>query len=370
MIQAKMGTVTKILVDGDEIQELEIRTGGKIEKALNYPDMTGKVQIGNEVVLNTTAVELSLGTGGYHFVLHGPQVPDAKPQKDRHIMKLRYTPMQIATGACEEEGSPYHDIFLKKDSIEGMPVIVGELHSMLPILAGYLKFSLKGCRIAYIMTDKGALPMAFSKHVKALKDIRWLDGTITTGHAFGGDLECLTIYTALLAAKHIIGADITIVIMGPGIVGTGTPLGFTGIEQVEVLHAVYSMRGIPILTPRIGTRDRRQRHQGMSHHTYTVLQHTLVPVHVPLLEEVREWKLESSRHFLHYKKKQNLKDIKEILSPYSMNVETMGRGIEEDPLFFYAVAGAADFAGTILKNSNALSGEADLGQSWRDSTIL
>ena len=370
MIQTRTGRVTKLIYDSDQIQELEILSNGRIEKSINYPVMTGKVGIGDEVLLNTTAVELSLGTGGYHFVLNGPDIPVGTIQKDRHIMKLRYTPMQIATGSCEEEGSPYHSVFLEKESIDGMPVIVGELHSMLPVLAGYLKGSLKECRIAYIMTDKGALPLALSRHIRALKEVSWLDSTITTGHAFGGDLECLTIYTALLAAKHILKADVTIVIMGPGIVGTGTPLGFTGMEQVEILHAISSMGGIPILTPRVGTKDQRQRHQGMSHHTYSVLHHTLASVHVPLLEELREGKLESPRHFLHYKKKESLKDVKNILTPYPLKVETMGRGIDEDPLFFYSVAGAADFAGTILNNSSALADEVDLGRLWRDSIML
>ncbi|RKD25628.1 hypothetical protein BEP19_01405 [Ammoniphilus oxalaticus] len=370
MLQTRKAAVIKIVYDSDEIQELEIISHGKMEKAINYPILTGKVAIGDQVLLNTTAVELSLGTGGYHFVLKGPNPPSGPISREGHIMKLRYTPLQLAVGSCEEEGSPYHAVFLEEDSIEGMPVIVGGLHSMTPILAGYFKNGDCDRRVAYIMTDKGSLPLALSRHARALKELCWLDGTITVGHAFGGDLECVNIYTALLAAKHILRADVTIVAMGPGIVGTSTPLGFTGMEQVEALHAAHSLGGVPILVPRVSGADSRDRHDGISQHTKAILRHTLVPIHVPLLAEVAQtWPLESHGHMFHYKEEEKIRALGDLLAPYPLHVTTMGRGMEQDPLFFKSVAATADFAETIIDHSrDAPFAATDLGSLWRAST--
>ena len=81
------------------------------------------------------------------------------------------------------------------------------------------------------MTDGAALPIYLSKNVDTLKKKGLIDNTITIGSAFGGDYECINIYTALITAKEVLKADVVFVSMGPGIAGTGTKYGFTGIEQ-------------------------------------------------------------------------------------------------------------------------------------------
>ena len=45
--------------------------------------------------------------------------------------------------------------------------------------------------------------MAFSKNVDNLKKMGLIDNTITYGNAFGGDYECINIYTSLITAKEI-----------------------------------------------------------------------------------------------------------------------------------------------------------------------
>ena len=94
-------------------------------------------------------------------------------------------------------------------------------------------------RIAYVMTDGGALPLWFSRTVAALEDV--LCGTVTVGQAFGGDLEAVTVHTALLAAKHVLRADLAIVTQGPGNLGTGTPLGFSGVAAGEAPEGTASV---------------------------------------------------------------------------------------------------------------------------------
>ena len=74
--------------------------------------------------------------------------------------------------------------------------------------------------ISYIMSDGVPLPLVEGKNVAGTK---LAQGTITAGHAFGGDLEAINIYSALAAAAEV-QKPYNYVAMGPGIVGTGTQL--------------------------------------------------------------------------------------------------------------------------------------------------
>ena len=47
----------------------------------------------------------------------------------------------------------------------------------------------------------GCFTSSFSRNIKMLQELNWLQGTITAGHAFGGDLEAINIYSALAAAE-------------------------------------------------------------------------------------------------------------------------------------------------------------------------
>ena len=86
-------------------------------------------------------------------------------------------------------------------------------------------------RLAYVMTDGAALPLALSRpRRRRCATAGLIDATITCGHAFGGDYEAVSVYSALAVARHVVDADAAVVVMGPGIVGTGTRLGFSGIE--------------------------------------------------------------------------------------------------------------------------------------------
>jgi hypothetical protein len=345
MIQTEAAVVKNIIDESQSIQILEVVVGEKIEQALNYPFLTGPVEPGDEVVLNTTAVKLGLGTGGYHYVMHTPKTKSLSTiERPGHIMKLRYTPLQFAVQSCEEQDSPYHQLFTSAHSLAGIPVLVGELHSMLPILVTYIKHIRKESRIAYIMSEGASLSLPLSNHVRMLQQLGWLAGTVTVGQAFGGEIEAVNIYTALLAAKNIVNAEIIIIIMGPGIVGTGTNLGFSGMEQVAHLHAVASLGGLPVLVPRVSAKDSRARHQGISHHTIAVLSHTLTSVEVPLLERLQEQVVPCFiKHYIHYLPWDENNKLDQILSGYPQRISSMNRSYREDPLFFTSVALAADW---------------------------
>ena len=134
--------------------ELEVTTGDGPLRALAYPALTGRPQAGDRVLLNATALELGLGTGGYALVVALPdRLPDSSPLG--HLVKARYTPLQATVLGADEQGSPHHEVLRDADDLGGMPVVVADLHSALPaILAGLRE---AGPRVAaYVMLDGGA----------------------------------------------------------------------------------------------------------------------------------------------------------------------------------------------------------------------
>jgi hypothetical protein len=351
LISWKKGKVKRVLSSVKDIQELEVELDGTTARAWNYSLLTGEALSEDEVYLNTTAVEKNLGSGGFHFVIANLSRIPEHHLGDGHIMKLRYTPYQVKVLSAEEEASPYHRQIKDFTSLEGIPVIVGTLHSMLaPAVAGCLA-ARSSSRIAYLMTDGAALPLSFSKMVRTLKEKGMLVGTVSAGNAFGGDLESVNIYSGLIAAYQVLKAEIIIVTMGPGIVGTGTKWGTTAVEQGEIINAVNVLGGQPIAVPRISFADPRPRHQGVSHHTITALGQVALRESIIALPELaveqREIickQLEKSDILSHHQVV--VKDGRpalQYLAEQGISVKSMGRRPQDDPVFFLApgAAGAA-----------------------------
>jgi hypothetical protein len=351
LISWKKGKVKRVLSSVKDIQELEVELDGTTARAWNYSLLTGEALSEDEVYLNTTAVEKNLGSGGFHFVIANLSRIPEHHLGDGHIMKLRYTPYQVKVLSAEEEASPYHRQIKDFTSLEGIPVIVGTLHSMLaPAVAGCLA-ARSSSRIAYLMTDGAALPLSLSKMVRTLKEKGMLVGTVSAGNAFGGDLESVNIYSGLIAAYQVLKAEIIIVTMGPGIVGTGTKWGTTAVEQGEIINAVNVLGGQPIAVPRISFADPRPRHQGVSHHTITALGQVALRESIIALPEIaveqREIickQLEKSDILSHHQVV--VKDGRpalQYLAEQGISVKSMGRRPQDDPVFFLApgAAGAA-----------------------------
>lgn len=271
MISTIQGVVKEVIYSDSNITIFKAEESGQLHDCINYNQLTGNIRVNDKVILNNTAVELGLGTGGCHFVVANINSFIVSNIGEGHIMKLRYTPMQINCLAAEAQESPHHEVFNSFESLDGMPIIVGTLHSMLAPAAYALKNLEPKLRIVYIMTDGGALPIWLSDTARYLSGKGIICGTVTCGNAFGGDIECINIYTALIAAKEILKADTAIVCMGPGIAGTDTRYGFSGIEQSYIIDAVNNLGGKAIAIPRISFSDSRSRHYGISHHTRMTL---------------------------------------------------------------------------------------------------
>ncbi|HET6456767.1 MAG TPA: DUF3866 family protein [Armatimonadota bacterium] len=348
MLHRKLGTVTKVLSERPGAQEILVGD----DQAINYPDLTGKVEVGDQVLLNTTAVDLDLGTGGVHFVIANLTRPAGKidPEgfRDGHIMKLRYTPLQEAVLSVEEDDSPDQQAIQEFVSLENMPVVCCELHSQIAPVAAALKAGTDyKVRIAYIMTDGAALPIGFSRLVAELKEKGLLDATITCGQAFGGDIEAINVYTGLIAAKQVAKADAAIVCQGPGNAGTGSKFGFSGIQQGEALNAVSVLGGTAIAVLRVSFADPRERHRGLSHHTMTILTDM---VHSPVLVALPDDRfVDQLSNLPHQLKVVDGEPGLAELTHKGVNVTTMGRSIEQDREFFLAASAGGVLAAEILK---------------------
>ena len=349
MLSRKIGEVVEIKKQNGQLDDIRVEINGEIFRAYNYPKMTGEVKVGDKVLLNTTAVELSLGTGGYHYVISNLDNMEADLEGQGHIMKLRYTPMQVRVDSVEDHESKYHDVFEKFETLDGMPVVVGTLHSMLTPFAATYKRLNPNKKLVYIMTDGAALPIYFSMNAATLKDKGLIDSTITFGNAFGGDYECINIYTALITAKEIAKADAVFISMGPGIAGTGTKYGFTGIEQGPILDAISKLGGRPIAIPRISFADMRDRHNGISHHSITIFGEIVnVEVEIPITiyseekdsvikNQIKENNLDK-KHKIEYIENNRTKDD---IDSYGLKVKSMGRNYEQDSEFFDSASSAA-----------------------------
>jgi hypothetical protein len=364
MIQWREGRVAGVRGRRRGVVELDVevtatagRPGGWC-RALAYPELVGEPSPGELVLLNTTALEAGLGTGGWAFVVAVPQRIPAGPQRgEGHLVKARYTPLQAMVLGVDEQGSPHHELLRDADDLLGMPVVVADLHSSLPAVVAGVRAHLPGARVAYVMTDGGALPAWFSRTVAELREAGWLAACVSAGQAFGGDLEAVSVHSALLAARLVVGADLAVVAQGPGNLGTGTRWGFSGVSAGEAVNAAGVLAGRPVGCLRISAADARDRHRGVSHHSLTALGRVaLVPadVVVPLLpgpfgERVRAQAAElaapGGRHRL---VDVALDGLREALEASPVRLSTMGRGLDDDGPAFLAAAAAGRHAGRLV----------------------
>lgn len=358
MLSRARGRVVSVdAVRGDAV-ELTVEIDGEREKAIAYTSLTGPVSAGDEVIVNTTAVRKSLGTGGYHYVMANLDAQDTEEDEAGHVVKARYTPVQHTVLSVEEEDSPERGLIDKFTSLDKMPVVIGQLHSQLaPAAAAVKRLTNRRARVCYVMTDSAALPLALSRSVFELRNLGLLDATVTVGQAFGGEIEAVNIYTGLIAAREVARADAIVVCPGPGNVGTGTTYGFSSIEQGEIVNAVNTLEGTAIAIARISFADPRPRHQGLSHHTITALGRialTRCIIALPMIDQMKLLAIQEqiAHSAISYKHKTRIMDgspgIIE-LQEKGFKMHSMGRSFSEDEEFFLSAAAAGAVAADSLK---------------------
>jgi len=343
----RTGRVARLLSARRGLQRVEVDLGGpEAEPAYALTDLVGPVAEGDEVVVNTTAVELGLGTGGSHVVHWNLSRRDWHRAGGGHVMKLRYTSLQADTGAAEDEPG-----YTPPADLGGRPVVACFLHSQLPCVAAAFAAAAPHRRLVYVMTDAGALPLALSDTAAALADAGLLAATVTTGHAFGGDHEAVNLASALDVAVACAGADAVVVAPGPGVVGTGTGRGFSGLAVASAIDAAAQAGGRPVLAVRFSQADQRERHRGVSHHVTTALSSAHHRALVPIPAGERPDPLPPALAVHELRTVADVPDVDALLRAAGLAVTTMGRSAADDPAFFRWSAAAGFIAGVLAVTS-------------------
>lgn len=328
---------------------------GTTMRALAYPELVGRPEPGDRVLLNAGALLMGLGTGGYALVVAlpdrlPPDPPRAAGTRDAgHLVKARYTPLQPILLGVDEDTSPHRGLLAEADDLAGLPAVTADLHSALPAILAGIRADAPHCRVAYLLTDGGALPAWFSRTLAGLRDE--LAGTVTVGQAFGGDLEATNVHTGLLAARHVLRADVAIVAQGPGNLGTGTPWGFSGVAVGEAVNAIATLGGRPVGSLRISAADLRPRHRGVSHHSLTAYGRVaLAPAELVVpdgLEPGLAREVDTALAPLaarHRIVRVPIDGLDAALRAAAVPLSTMGRGLDADHAYFLAAAAAGRYA--------------------------
>jgi hypothetical protein len=370
--------------DGPE-QDLVVELDGRLRRAVADVALVGAAEVGDEVIVNVQALDLGLGSGGFDIVhvnltrgLSGDGVPGG------NVMKLNYTSLQHTVTTIEDE---------KLRLPVERPVAVLALHGQLAATAWAFAQAAPQSRLGYVQTEGGALPGGHSRTVRTLRQSGLLAGHLTAGAAYGGEGEAITTAGALHHGLRTLGWDAAVCGPGPGIVGSGSPLGHGGMCALDSAHASLALGCPTLLVARMSSGDDRSRHRGISHHTLTVLDLLLEPVTValpagmrsPVGAELRaglgavfdepipgragvavdvERPVRVTRHDW----RRAVVDLPSFASS-GLPVETMGRGLTEDSLFFAAaLAGGSVLAELAeqplndpLHSQGALAADAKLG---------
>jgi Protein of unknown function (DUF3866) len=231
-----------------------------------------------------------------------------------HVVKLPYTPAQVALPHAEESGDA-------GSRLDGMPVVCCSVHSQVaPVCT-----ALAGLRVAYVQLEGGALPLALSDSIRALRERGLIAATASVGACFGGDVECVSPWSALAWAKAA-DHDVAVCSVGPGIVGTGSRLGHGGLAAATAANATIGLGGRAVVAARISEADDRERHQGVSHHTRAVLDLCLGDVVVADDADTEGWEEACS----------------------GLPLSHMGRGPDDDRAFFASAYAAGVAARKLL----------------------
>jgi len=331
MLVLREGIVTEVGPIAPEQQLLVDLPGRGPRAATADTALIGPCEVGDAVIVNTQAADLALGSGGFDVVhvnltrgLSGEGIAGA------HVMKLNYSSLQHAVLPVEDGSDRLPP---------AKPVGVCFLHGQLAPFAWAVAQAREGTRLGYVQGGGGALPGGHSRTVIELREQGLLAGTITAGASYGGEAEAITLAGGLAHGIGELGWDAVVVAPGPGIIGSGSRLGHGGMAALDAAHTALALGCPVVVAPRMSNGDARDRHQGCSHHTQTVLDLLLAPVNVAAPQDAGD---EITRGCGH-----NVVELDVDLAGYGASGlpgTTMGRSIEDDPLFF----GAALAGGMLL----------------------
>ena len=213
-----------------------------------------------------------------------------------------------------------------------MPVVCCSLHSqVVPAAAGVGE----GVRVAYVQLAGGALPVALSDSVRALKSRGLVETAIAAGASVGGDVQAVGVASALAWAAAQ-GFDVAICSIGPGIVGTGSPLGHGGLAAAEAANAASALGGSPVLAVRVSrARCPRAAPRRLASHACSARpRDRRREVAWPTGLETPDW--------LDEREEVDVSGWREACE--GLPLEHMGRGRDDDPWFFASAFAAGRLA--------------------------
>src|SRR5437870_1880812 len=310
----------RIQLDGGE---------GVPRAAIADVSLVGPAEAGDEVIVNVQALDLGLGSGGFDVVhVNVSKGLSGEGTDGAEVMKLNYTSLQHAVVPVEGES-----LRLPLER----PVAVLGLHGQLAPLAWAFARAAPESKLGYVQTEGGALPGGHSRTVRELRARGLLAGHITAGAAFGGEGEAITTTGALHHGLHSLGWHAAVCGPGPGVVGSGSPLGHGGMYALDSAHAALALGCPTVLVARMSSGDERERHRGLSHHTRAVLALLLAPVTVGLPADAGTWQPQADQdaRLARHEWRAAAVDLSGF-GASGLPAETMGRAIAEDPLFFAA----------------------------------
>jgi hypothetical protein len=314
--------------------------------------LLGRAEVGDELIVNVAALDLGLGSGGFDIVhvnlTRGLRGGGAGARAN--VMKLNYTSLQHTVEPVEEA---------QLRLPVRRPVAVLALHGQLAAVAWAFSVSAPGRRLGYVQTEGGALPAGHSRTAAELRRRGLLACHLSAGAAFGGEGEAITTTGALHHGLRRLGWDAAVCGPGPGIVGSSSALGHGGMYALDSAHAALALGCPTVLIARMSSGDERARHRGISHHTATVLELLLAPVTVALPAGVDGERGDSEPAAAHAQ--HDWRRVPVELTGFAesgLPAETMGRGMQEDPLFFGAALAGGAILAEATERARALKDDA------------
>jgi hypothetical protein len=337
LLKLRRGVVT-------QTDPLQVRIGEEERVAWADEGLVGLVHVGDVVIVNTEALDLGLGSGGFDVVhVNLTRGLDGQGADEATAMKLNYSSLQHPVEPVEARGP--------QNGERRISVLVLSLHGQLAPAAWAAGRGASEIRVGYVQTAGGSLPGSLSEDVADLRRAGLLCEHVTAGPAYGGESEAMTVIGALQAAAGPLEWDAAIVGPGPGIAGSGSQFGHGGMAALDAAHASLILGLETLLAPRMSSGDPRPEHRGLSHHTATVLRMLLGNVRVPApaaepapwpriggdapLEELRE--ACGDRHEIWLREA----PVGEYAES-GLSATHMGRGLADDRLFFAAALAAGD----------------------------
>lgn len=331
--------VSGLLSEREGLQRVLLDSG---RRAYVLTSLIGSVSVGDSVVVNTTAVDLGLGTGGWDVVHWNLSRTELSLPGPGHVMKVRYTSLQADTGVAEEVAG-----YAPPASLAGVPVIVCPLHSHLAAVACGFASAAPGKRLVYVMTDTAALPLVLSELVFGLRSRGLLAASVSAGQAFGGDYEAVGTLSGLDVAVSVAQADAVVVAPGPGTVGTGTSRGHGALEGAALVDMAVRGGADVVVALRWSDADPRPRHRGLSHHSAAVLELAAERA----LVAVPKGETHPDAAESHEVVEVEVPDVVALIDSAGVAVTSMGRSPAEDPRFHAYAAAAGILAASLASAS-------------------